>query len=330
FVQAIIMLIGMVWILIGTLQAIGGWTAGNEAVGEINPNLLTMWGPDGIGSVQWGVIIGAVLVFSIGYMGWPHVNVSHMAMKRPSVARTASMYATGFNLLFIPAPYIVGIMALIILPNLDNPELAVFEVAATVLPNFAVGIVMAGIMAAIMSTADALLLQSGTIASQDLFQRFIKKDMTDSQSVWVSRFTVLILAVIGYWVAVNDPPSVAEVAIFATTVLGAAFVPVYVAAAWWKKANVPGAITSMILGTVSSVGWQLAGLVDVTGVDPMGVGIVCSTLALIVVSLATQKSHPVPEHVVAAMRETDKIGAIPAHMLTGQNDALGGQVPKDA
>ena len=295
FVQAIVMLIGMVWILIGTLQAIGGWTAGNEAVGEINPNLLTMWGPDGIGSVQWGVIIGAVLVFSIGYMGWPHVNVSHMAMKRPSVARTASMYATGFNLLFIPAPYIVGIMALIILPNLDNPELAVFEVAATVLPNFAVGIVMAGIMAAIMSTADALLLQSGTIASQDLFQRFIKKDMTDSQSVWVSRFTVLILAVIGYWVAVNDPPSVAEVAIFATTVLGAAFVPVYVAAAWWKKANVPGAITSMILGTVSSVGWQLAGLVDVTGVDPMlGVGIVCSTLALIVVSLATQKSHPVP------------------------------------
>ena len=221
-------------------------------------------------------------------------------------------------------------MALILLPTLDNPELAVFQVADTVLPDFAVGIVMAGIMAAIMSTADALLLQSGTIASQDLFQRFIKKDMSDQQSVWVSRFTVLVLAVIGYFVAVNDPPAVAEVVIFSTTVLGAAFVPVYIAAAWWKKANVPGAITSMIAGTVSSVVWQLTGLVDVTGVDPMGIGIVCSTLALILVSLATQRSHPVPAHVLAAMKETDKIGAIPAHMLTGQNDSLAGQVPKDA
>lgn len=330
FVQAIIMLIGMVWILIACLQAVGGWTAGNEAVGQINPNLLTMWGPDGLESVQWGVIVGAVLVFSIGYMGWPHVNVSHMAMKRPSVARRASLYATGFNLLFIPAPYIVGIMALVLLPTLDNPELAVFQVADTVLPDFAVGIVMAGIMAAIMSTADALLLQSGTIASQDLFQRFIKKDMSDQQSVWVSRFTVLVLAIIGYLVAVNDPPAVAEVVIFSTTVLGAAFVPVYIAAAWWKKANVPGAIASMIAGTVSSVVWQLTGLVDVTGVDPMGIGIVCSTLALILVSLATQRSHPVPAHVLAAMQETDRIGAIPASMLTGQNDSLAGQVPKDA
>lgn len=62
----------------------------------------------------------------------------------------------------------------------------------------------------------------------------------------------------------------------------------------------------------------------------MGIGIVCSTLALILVSLATQKSHPVPAHVIAALKETEKIGAIPAHMLTGQNDALAAQVPKDA
>src|SRR5699024_12735138 len=92
--------------------------------------------------------------------------------------------------------------------------------------------------------------------------------------------------------------------------------------------NVPGAIASMILGTVSSVGWQLAGLVDSTGIDPMGIGIVCSTLAIIIVSLATQRSHPVPDHVLAALREPEKIGAIPAHLLAGQNDALAGQLPK--
>ena len=234
FVQAIIMVIGMLWILIATLMAVGGLTAGNTAVAEINPNLLSMWGPDGIAGVQWGVIIGALLVFSIGYMGWPHVNVSHMAMKNPSVARRAGLYATVYNLLFIPAPYLIGVLALIIVPNLADPELAIFEVADIVLPAFAVGIVMAAIMAAIMSTADALLLQSGTIASYDLFRRFINPRMTDRQSVWVSRITVLLLAIIGYVVAIVGAPAVAQVVIFSTTVLGAAFVPAYVCAAWWK------------------------------------------------------------------------------------------------
>src|SRR5699024_11604965 len=73
FVQAIIMLIGMLWILIGTMQAIGGWTAGNEAVVQINPKLLTMWGPDGFEAVQWGVSRRGVRVFCLGVLGVAHV-----------------------------------------------------------------------------------------------------------------------------------------------------------------------------------------------------------------------------------------------------------------
>ncbi|GAA2086974.1 sodium/proline symporter [Brevibacterium salitolerans] len=327
FVQAIIMLIGMLWIFIATMMAVGGLTAGNEKVAEINPNLLSMFGPDGYQGDEWGIIIGAVLVFSIGYLGWPHVVVSHMAMKKPSVARSASMYATGFNLLFIPAPYIIGLMALLVVPGLTNPEMAIFEVADTVLPPFAVGIVMAAIMAAIMSTADALLLQSGTIASQDLYRRFFNRNMSEKQSVWVSRFTVLGLSIIGYVVAVNDPPAVAAIVIFSTTVLGAAFVPAYICAVWWKKANTPGALASMITGTVVAVGWEVLGLADLTTIDPMGSGIVSSTLAMIIVSLATQKSHPVPAHIREAVVETAKVGPIPARLAVTQNSGLAAQVP---
>ena len=326
FAQAIIMLIGMLWILIATLMAVGGLTAGNNAVAEINPNLLTMWGPDGFESVQWGVIIGALLIFSIGYMGYPHVNVSHMAMKKPSVARTAALYSTGFNLLFVPAPYLVGVMALVLLPNLSDPELAVFGIAEAVLPNFAVGIVMAAIMAAIMSTADALLLQSGTIASHDLFQRFISRSNSQRQAVWVSRITVLILAVIGFAVAVTGAPGVADLVIFATTILGTSFVPAYVAAVWWKKANTAGAISSMIVGAVVPVVWQLGGLTEKTSIDPMAT-VVVSALTLVVVSLATQKANPVPEHIVDALNETAKVGPIPARLAMGQNPGLAAQVP---
>src|SRR5699024_5119443 len=155
--QAIIMVIGMLWILIGSLQYVGGLTTANESLGAINENLLTMWGAEGQYFGQWGIIIGALLVFSIGYMGWPHVNVSHMAMRRPSVARQAGLYATIFNLLLLQGAYIVGMMWVLVVPCLDNPELAIFEVADTVLPASVVGIVMAAIMGANMSTADGLL-----------------------------------------------------------------------------------------------------------------------------------------------------------------------------
>ena len=87
FVQAIVMLVGMLWILISTLQAVGGFAEGNRKVGQINQNLLTMWGADLHYQGQWGVILGALMIFSIGYLGWPHVVVSHMAMKHLGGAR---------------------------------------------------------------------------------------------------------------------------------------------------------------------------------------------------------------------------------------------------
>ncbi|MEQ8206624.1 MAG: hypothetical protein RIA65_10645, partial [Woeseia sp.] len=255
----------------------------------------------------------------------PHVVVSHMAMKRPSVARKAGIYSLLFNVFFIPGPYLIGLFALLLVPTLANPEMAVFAVAEAVLPPFAVGIVMAAIMAAIMSTADALLLQSGTIASQDIYARFINKNMSEQQMVWVSRVIVLSLAVIGYAIAVVEPPAVASIVIFSTTVLGSAFVPAYVCAVWWKKANAAGAIASMLAGTVSSVGWELSGMPAETGLDPMVIGLVLSTAAIIVVSLLTQNSHPVPERIRLAIEETAKLSPVPASLRGGQDASLSAQ-----
>ena len=327
FLQSIIMVIGMLWILIATLQHVGGLTAGHESLAGVNENLLTMWGAEGQYFGEWGLILGALLVFSIGYMGWPHVNVGHMSMRRASIARRAGLYATGFNFLFIPSAYIIGMMGLIIVPNLDDPEMAIFEVSQTVLPPFAVGLVMAAIMAAIMSTADSLLLQTGTIASQDLWRRFIQKDMGERTSVNVSRLAIVVVAVIGLGFALLRPPGIFEVVVFATSVLGSAFVPAYVCAVWWKKANAPGAIASMIAGTVAAVSAQLLNTEEGIGLDPMVFGLTSSVVVIAAVSLATQNSHPVPEKVRAAVEETMKVAPAPKRLLVGQDSTLSTQRP---
>lgn len=327
FLQSIIMVIGMLWIFIATLQYVGGFTAGNEGLADLNENLLTMWGAQGQYFGQWGLILGALLVFSIGYMGWPHVNVGHMSMRRASIARRAGLYATGFNFLFIPAAYIIGMMGLLIVPNLDDPEMAIFEVAQTVLPPFAVGLVMAAIMAAIMSTADSLLLQTGTIASQDLWRRFIQKDLGERSSVTISRIAILIVALIGLSFALIRPPGVFDVVVFATSVLGSAFVPVYVCAVWWKRADTPGAIVSMVSGTVAAVAAELLNTEEGIGLDAMVFGLTASIISLIVVSLATQKSHPVPPRVLAAVEETMKVAPAPKRLLVGEDRTLSTQRP---
>ena len=243
-------------------------------------------------------------------------------MSRPATARKAGFWATIWSLFFVPTPYLVGILAILILPGLDDPEMAIFQVAGQLLPPAVTGLVMAAIMAAIMSTADSLLLQTGSIASRDIYERFINPKASERQMVMVSRGLVLAVAVIGYAVALVEPPTVFSIVLFATSVLGSAFLPAYVCAVWWKKANTPGALASMIVGATVAFIWEYAGLVNSMQLHPMLAGVVCSTVTMIVVSLATQKSSPVPPHVLEMMNVTEEIGPIPERYLATTDAGL--------
>ena len=89
--------------------------------------------------------------------------------------------------------------------------------------------------------------------------------------------------------------------------LGSAFVPSYVCAVWWKKANAVGAVCSMIAGSVAAVLWKLCGS---DAIDPMVAGIASSTVAMVVGSLATQRTHPVPADIVDAMTEAARVAPV--------------------
>lgn len=317
--QSIIMLIGIGWIVIAALIEVGGLTAANQSIALIDPTLLSVWGR-GLGyEGQWGVVIGALLIFSVGYMGWPHVVTRHLAMQQPATARQAGAYATLWNLLFVSAPYLLGILAITILPDLDDPELAILRLAETLLPAAITGIVLAAIMAAIMSTADSLLLQTGSVASRDLYERFINPNASQQQMVWVSRGLVFGIGVVGYFIALIEPPTVFSIVVFATSVLGSAFLPAYVCAVWWRKANTPGALASIVTGATIAFIWEPLGLAAISGLHPMLAGVMASTAAMISVSLATQTRSPVPESVLAAIDEAARIGPVRTEMLSRFN-----------
>ena len=150
------------------------------------------------------------LFFPLAIMGWPHVVTRHMAMTRNRQPHAPQViYATVPGICSsCPTPYLVGILAILILPGLEDPEMAIFQVAGKLLPAAVTGLVMAAIMAAIMSTADSLLLA-------DRLDRVTRPVRTIHQSerigktdgVGIARPGYLAIAVIGYLVALVEPPS---------------------------------------------------------------------------------------------------------------------------
>ncbi len=140
--------------------------------------------------------------------------------------------------------------------------------------------------------------------------------------VMVSRALVLVIALIGYLVALYEPPTVFFIVIFATSVLGSAFLPAFFCAVWWKKANTPGALASMVVGASVAFAWEFGGYVEATQIAPMVAGTLSSTVTMIVVSLLTQKIAPVPAYVHEIMDEAARVGPIPPGLLAATDTAL--------
>ncbi len=313
FFQGIIMVVSMVVIFIMAMSQVGGLTGLNESLTQIDPTITGMWGRGNIYMGQWGVVAGAVLIYLVGYMGLPHVVIRHMAMESPRLAKQTLLIATVWNQLFIFVPYIIGLMGIVLLPDLNDPEMVVLTLAYKLLPSVLAAIVLVAIMSAIMSTADAQLMLMGTMLGRDIYQRYVNKDATDKQLMMVSRVCILVVGLLSIVIALINPPGVFSIVIFSFSSLGSAFLPSYVCAVWWKKANTTGCIASMILGCATATTWAAFDLASVTGFHQFFAGIIVSILAMII---GSQFGKPTPKDVSDLVDRAACKTKIPAGLAT--------------
>ena len=314
FIQGIIMLIGVSAIAIMVLPKVGGISGLNEQLAAIDPTYLSIWGKDLVYYGQWGVILGAVLIYAIGYMGLPHVSVRHMSMRDASTTKNAILWSAGFNQLFTFTPYLLGLSAIILMPTLSDPEMVIPEMIYTMFPGLFAAILLSAIMAAIMSTCDSLLMQAGTTLSRDVYSRFINKKASHQQQLIVSRFIILIGGIVGIIVALYEPPTVFALVIFAFGVLGNTFLVPFVASVYSRTANKAGILSAMVAGSVSNIVWEVFALQDVTGFHPFLAGLLLSVLAMLIGNrFGTPPSGPVLE----AFDLSKSHQSIPKHLEKG-------------
>ena len=163
------------------------------------------------------------------------------------------------------------------------------------------GIILSGILAATMSTADSQLLTAASSVSQDLMQGFLGMKLSEKTAMLAARVTVVIIALISVFLAWDPNSSVFRVVSFAWAGFGAAFGPVILFALFWKRANKWGALAGMISGGVMVFVWKylIAPIGGAWGIYELLPAFIVNCIVLVVVSLAT----PAPEKAVTDIFE---------------------------
>lgn len=272
---------------------------------DINPELLTLW--NGIdGKPLSGIAIISLVAWGLGYFGQPHILARFKASRSNKDIGTARRIAVVWTAVSMVGALLIGLVGLVYVTN--NPSVAlddgekIFMLLVNVMfhPVMA-GILLAAILAAIMSTADSQLLVSSSALAEDLYKQIFNKDATSDQIVRMGRIGVVSISIIALLLAIKPDSSVLGLVSYAWAGFGAAFGPALLLSLYWSRMNRNGALAGIIVGGVTIVVWkQLSGgIFDLYELVP---GFILSTIAIIVVSLLSGE----PEEVVKAQHETYK------------------------
>lgn len=273
--------------VIGMQGGLGQLTADLEA---INPELLTLWN-DAKGQPLSAIAIISLVAWGLGYFGQPHILARFKASRSNKDLTTARRIAVVWSGLSMIGALLVGVVGLVYITNSGGNVLADGEKIFMLLVNalfhpVIAGILLAAILAAIMSTADSQLLVSSSALAEDFYKQIINKDATSEQVVMVGRVGVVLLSVIALVLAMTPDSSVLGLVSYAWAGFGAAFGPAILLSLYWAGMNRNGAIAGIIVGGVTIVVWkQLSGgIFDIYEIVP---GFILSWISIMVVSSMT-------------------------------------------
>lgn len=288
-------------LLIVPLAAMDGGFGDLSAALELkNPELLTLFN-DVKGQPLSAIAIISLLAWGLGYFGQPHILARFKATRSNADLKTARYIAVTWTALSMTGALLVGVVGFLYVSNQAGVDLADGEKIFMLLVNamfhpIIAGILLAAILAAIMSTADSQLLVSSSALAEDFYKQLIHKDASPASVVLVGRIGVVVLSLIALMLAMNPDSSVLGLVSYAWAGFGAAFGPVLLLSLFWKRMNRNGALAGILVGALTVVIWKQipGGIFEIYEIVP---GFILATMAVITTSLMTAQ----PSEKVLAM-----------------------------
>lgn len=259
-------------------------------------------------SVASMLVIISGLAWGLGYFGQPHILARFFAIRSHAAVKTARRIGTGWVILCMGGAVLTGLIGVAWFHDagepLDNPETVFLLLSQILFHPFVAGLVLAAVLAAIMSTMSSQLLVSASALVEDIYGLF-KQNPREKQQLWLGRLAVVVITIIAIIIAQDPESTVLDLVGFAWAGFGAAFGPMILMALYWKRVTGMGALAGMIAGAVVSYVWgtvpAIKEAIDLYEIVP---GVIAHFLVAAVVSLLTKKPAPEVEAEFEQMRET--------------------------
>lgn len=286
-VQGLLMAAALMIVPIAAME--GGFSDLGSQLENINPELLTLW-EDSKGEPLSAIAIISLVAWGLGYFGQPHILARFKASRSNKDLTTARRIAVIWTALSMAGAMLVGVVGLVYVSNsgisVDDGEKIFMLLVNSLFHPVIAGILLAAILAAVMSTADSQLLVSSSALAEDFYKQVFKQDASSEEIVMVGRIAVIGISIVALVLAMTPDSSVLGLVSYAWAGFGAAFGPALVLSLYWKRMNRHGALAGILVGGITIVVWkQLSGgWFDVYEIVP---GIIFSALSIVVVSLLT-------------------------------------------
>lgn len=312
FIQGTMMLIGILAVPIVAVMVMGA--------GQIIPNLvdsdLGVTAKDFLnifyenGKPISFISVLSQLAWGLGYCGMPHILVRFMAVRDEKELAKSKKVAIVWVLLSLAVACIIGVIGraylfpTVLSTEASQNENVYIEMIKKLFMNdislpFIGGILLCGILAAIMSTADSQLLVSSSSVAKDLFKGVFFKNLSEKSVLLIGKITVITVAILAYLIAWNPDSSIMALVSDAWAGLGSAFGPVILMSLYWKRTNIVGAAAGMISGGLTVIIWDYIRFIDMagekvtlaksTGVYSLLVGFFVSLLCIVIFTLISPK-----------------------------------------
>lgn len=288
FVQGLMMLLALVLVPIIGFGKTGGPVETFDTIRAIDPALLDLFK----GTTVLGIISTAA--WGLGYFGQPHIITRFMAITTVKEIKSARRIGMGwmiFSLLGAMLTALIGLAYFTQNPDvkLDNPEAVFIELGQLFFHPLFAGLMLAAVLAAIMSTISSQLIVTSSALVEDLYKVLFKKEKSDKQYVFFGRMAVLIVAIVAASLAWVQNDTILGLVAYAWAGFGAAFGPIIILSLYWKKMTNWGAILGMVAGATTVVIWSNVGLSDV--MYEIVPGFIINFIVSVVVSLLTYKPN---------------------------------------
>lgn len=281
-VQTIILILGLFVLLYVVLDDVGGWPTIAAQLPEHSMRLI----PREHTFTNWIDWIHVWMTLGIAAIAATSIIQRALSAKSEAVAQNSFYLATIMYLGIGVIPIILGLIASVTMPNLDDPNAVLTKLAVEHLHPLLVVVFVGAVLSSIMSTSDSVLLGVASVVSTNLLP-LVRKQPDEALRLRVARVTIPIVGLLATYVAFSAS-RVVEVLIDAAAPLLAAVIVPFILCFWWEKANKYGAIGGIVGGLA---GWGMAGAMETAfPADLIGFGV--SLVTMVAVTLTTQEICP--------------------------------------